>query len=176
MLKKEVLKIDYDLERSDANRIQIKCSDDSTFDCDHLICTLPLGVLKKYHLNLFEPSLPQRKVNSIENMGFGTVNKIYVEFVQPFWDKNWEGISLLWQSDKFQEIRKEDPINAEWLKNVIGFYTVSFQPNILCGWISGDAARKMEKSSDVEFEAAVKRLLKIFLKQCKDSEIKNIIR
>lgn len=164
------------MESSDANRIQIKCSDGSTFECDHLICTLPLGVLKKCHLSIFEPLLPQRKMNSIENMGFGTVNKIFVEYDQPFWDKDWEGISFFWQPDQLKEISKEDPVNAEWLKNIIGFYTVSFQPNILCGWISGDAARKMEMSNEVEFEAAVKRVFKIFLEPWKNTEIKNIIR
>lgn len=125
---------------------------------------------------MFEPLLPQRKICSIENMGFGTVNKIFIEFTQPFWDKNWEGISILWKSEQLRGISEEDPINADWMKNIVGFYTVSFQPNILCGWISGNAARKMELTTDMDFEKCVKRVFNIFLESSKTTQIKRIIR
>lgn len=125
---------------------------------------------------MFEPLLSRRKVESIENMAFGTIDKIYVEFAKPFWDKDWEGISFLWKSEEMKQIQEENATNSYWMKNIIGFYTVSFQPNILCGWIPGNAARKMEIVSDEDFEAGVKRVLKMFLKSEIYYEIKNIIR
>lgn len=176
VLNKEVNQITYDVKSSAANRIKIQCSDTTTYECDHLICTVPLGVLKKYHLNMFEPLLPRKKIDSIESVAFGTVNKIYVEFAQPFWDKNWEGVSFLWQSKQLQEIQDIDPENVDWMKNIIGFYTVSFQPNILCGWISGNAARKMEHANEIDFENSVKRVLNIFVEPFKNAKVNKIIR
>lgn len=176
LLNKEVNKITYDVKSSEVNRVKIDCTDGSVYHCDHLICTISLGVLKKSHLNMFEPLLPSKKIKSIESMGFGTVDKIYIEFTQPFWDKNWEGISFLWKSEQLREICHEEPITADWMKNIIGFYRVSHQPNILCGWISGDAARKMELANDADLERGVKRVFNIFFKSWKITDMKQIIR
>lgn len=166
-------KIVYNATSSSENRIKVECSDGSSFFCEHLICTVPIGVLKKNHLRMFEPMLPRCKIESIEGMAFGTVNKIYVEFTKSFWDKNWEGVSFLWKQDQLRELRDD---SMGWMKNIIGFYTVSFQPNILCGWISGDSARKMEQISDREFEASIKRVFDIFCIPWRDAGIKSIIR
>lgn len=176
LLNKEVNKINYDIRSSEVNRIEIKCTDGSVYHCDHLICTVSLGVLKKNHLKMFEPLLSDKKIRSIESLGFGTVNKIYIEFTQSFWNKNWEGISFFWKPEQLRDIFEEDPINADWMKNIIGFYTVSHQPNILCGWISGDAARKMELANDKDFERGVKRVFNIFLKNWNTTDMKRIIR
>lgn len=175
-LEKKVSKITYNANSSAANRIKIECSDASKYECDHLICTVSLGVLKKHHLSIFDPLLPRKKIESIESVAMGTVDKIFVEFEQPFWDENWEGLSFLWHTDQLREIRREYPIDVYWMKKIIGFYTVSFQPNILCGWISGDAARKMEKANESDFEAGVKRVLQIFIKSFDSFKVKKIIR
>lgn len=37
--------------------------------------TVPLGVLKQGSIQ-FEPPLPQRKLDSIQRMGFGVLNKV----------------------------------------------------------------------------------------------------
>lgn len=174
-LNKEVRKINYDVSNTGPDRIKIECSDGSEYTADHLICTVSLGVLKKYHSDLFEPRLPRYKIDTIEGIGFGTVDKIFVEFTKPFWNAEWEGVSCLWKSDQLRKIR-EDPINGHWMSHIIGFYTVSFQPNILCGWITGEAARKMEEVSDEDVKIGIQYVLKLFLKDWKDSEIKNIVR
>lgn len=174
-LNKKVIKINYDQLSTSSDRIKIECSDGSEYTGDHLICTVSLGVLKKYHLNLFEPLLPRYKIDSIEGMGFGTVDKIFIEFTKPFWNTEWEGVSFLWKSDQLREIR-EDPINGDWMSSIIGFYTVSFQSNILCGYITGEAARKMEEIDDEDVKIGIQYVLKLFLKDWKDAEVKNVIR
>lgn len=44
-------------------------------ECDAVVVTLPLGVLKTDTVT-FTPELPERKKSSIERMGFGLLNKV----------------------------------------------------------------------------------------------------
>jgi spermine oxidase len=123
------------------NQIVIKCSDGSSYDCDHVVVTCSLGVLKENYMTMFTPELPKLKTNAIEGLSIGTVDKIFLEFEKPFWGDDWTGMSFLWSQKDSKEIRSTP--NA-WLEDVFGFYIVDHQPNILCGWIGGPSARIME--------------------------------
>lgn len=175
LLNKEAAKIAYDASNTSVDRIQVKCTDGTEYSCYHLICTVSLGVLKKHHWSLFEPMLPRNKIDSIDAMGFGTVDKIYVEFTKSFWERNWEGVSFLWATEQLKEIHG-DSVNSEWMKDTLGFYTVAHQPNILCGWLSGKAARAMERVSENDLKNGVERILRMFLTDWKGAKVKNIIR
>lgn len=123
---------------------------------------MSLGVLKEQHQTMFRPQLPTVKLNAIEGLTLGTVDKIYLEFAKPFWPANWDGVSMLWDRRDLAEIRakRED----QWLEDVFGFYTVDYQPNILCGWISGKNARLMEQLTDDVVLSGSMRLLRMFLR------------
>lgn len=60
---------------------------------------LASGYLKKKHTTFFCPSLPLHKLHSIQRLGFGTNNKIFVEFDSPWWDEDCEVINLLWEDE-----------------------------------------------------------------------------
>lgn len=171
---KKVSKISYNQIGDGSDAVRISCDDGSSYAGDHLICTVSLGVLKERHLSLFEPHLPVAKSNSIDGLSFGTVDKIYVEFDKPFWTNGWEGFSLLWMPDAMQKFRETN--SGRWLEDVFGFYTLNFQPNILCGWISGPSARQMESETDDKVKVGVMRLLRMFLKHWNVPEPKSIIR
>lgn len=110
---------------------------------------------------MFTPTLPTVKKNAIQGLSIGIVDKIFIEFKIPFWEKDWQGFSLLWQEHDLKEIRKR---KDNWLEDVFGFYVVDYQPNILCGWISGNMARRMEIASNEEVKDGIHYLLKKFLK------------
>lgn len=152
-------KIDWKHTKEPA--VTIQCSDGTIIDADHVIVTVSLGVLKEKHLQLFNPSLPPKKISAIEGLVLGTVDKIYLEFEKPFWDKDWEGFSLLWKETDLLKIRQSE---HNWLEHVFGFYVVDYQPNILCGWISGPNARRMELASDDDVRNGVTMLLRMFLR------------
>lgn len=105
-------------------------------------------MLKERHAILFEPNLPAFKINAIEGLEFGTVGKIYLEFTKPFWPNNWSGAAVLWIKSDLEELRNSQ--NHRWLEDMIGFFTVVSQPNVLLGWINGASARKMETLTDEE--------------------------
>lgn len=52
---------------------------------DYVVCTVPLGVLKAGDIS-FEPPLPGRLREAVQELGFGSVTKIAFRFPEPFWD------------------------------------------------------------------------------------------
>jgi len=77
---KKVLNVKWD---GDNVRLRVKDSEsgDSSFiDADYVVSTLPLGVLKNSHENMFEPCLPVEKADAIKKLGFGSVAKVNLRF------------------------------------------------------------------------------------------------
>ncbi|KAK9860346.1 hypothetical protein WJX84_005539 [Apatococcus fuscideae] len=63
-----------------ADGVEILCADRTTVCCDAVISTIPLGVLKANHEQLFEPQLPLHKIAAIQALGVGIVDKIFIHF------------------------------------------------------------------------------------------------
>ncbi|XP_031639336.1 spermine oxidase-like [Contarinia nasturtii] len=132
--------------------------------------------LKERCLSMFEPLLPLWKYNSIDGMMIGTVDKIFLEFDKPFWSENWEGFSCLWKLEQVKEVR-EDPVNGDWLEGISGFYPFNpLQPNVICGWITGKLACKMEEKSDVEVKNGAEKVLRMFLRHLDIPDAKKMVR
>jgi len=66
------------------NEVQVTTRDNESFFANAVLCTLPLGVLKKNAPHFFPPlSLPKQK--AIQHMGIGHQNTVIVEFEKAFW-------------------------------------------------------------------------------------------
>lgn len=68
-------------------------TDEVTLLFDAVIVTLPLGVLKQGMVQ-FTPPLPEKKLRSIERLGFGLLDKLYLQFETVFWDQDVTWIEL----------------------------------------------------------------------------------
>ena len=77
-LSMPVKKIDYT-----SDKIKISTSKD-TFECDKVIITVSLGVLKHNGIQ-FLPNLPEVKQTAIQNMTYGNLEKIILTFEEAFW-------------------------------------------------------------------------------------------
>jgi len=68
-------------------------ADNSKHDLDFVVCALPLGVLKESEWSKvsggvkFEPALSKLKIEAINALGFGCLNKIVLQFQNAFWRK-----------------------------------------------------------------------------------------
>lgn len=126
----------------------------------HVVCTLPLGVLKRTVQDLFEPSLPFYKLEAINRLMFGTVDKIFLEYERPFLNPSISEVMLLWDDGKLSEIEKRD-ISKTWFRKIYSFTKIS--ETLLLGWISGSAAEYMEKLSTTEVAEVCTMILRQFL-------------
>lgn len=67
-----------------ANKTLVKLRNGKEYISDFVLVTVPLGVLKKGSIE-FIPKLSQEKQNAINGIGFGTMEKLFVEFTNNFW-------------------------------------------------------------------------------------------
>uniref|UniRef100_UPI00358F0DD8 peroxisomal N(1)-acetyl-spermine/spermidine oxidase isoform X2 n=1 Tax=Myxine glutinosa TaxID=7769 RepID=UPI00358F0DD8 len=102
------------------SRVRVTCEGGESFFADHVIVTVPLGYLKNHHSTMFEPSLPTSKVEALENLGFGTVNKIFLEFSEPFWNAGLEYVRLVWDDESPLKV-KQQQFPLEWERKIQGF-------------------------------------------------------
>ena len=129
-------------------RVEISGSNE-IFEVDYVITTVSLGVLKADHESLFEPKLPKRKIEAIQKLGFGLVDKIFLEFDRLWWDPKVvrNGFAFLFDEAGDQTADfgyTEEDAERDWTRFLLGAYGVQNRPRILCFWISGEGAKKME--------------------------------
>ncbi|XP_054655588.1 peroxisomal N(1)-acetyl-spermine/spermidine oxidase isoform X1 [Dunckerocampus dactyliophorus] len=144
--------------------VTIECQDGKRVAADHVIMTVPLGHLKKHYSTLFHPPLPLHKMHSIQRFGFGTINKIFVEFDSPWWDKDCEVIFLVWE-DEDAIVDKVQDVPGSWIKKLFGFTVVKptdRHSHVLCGWIAGHESEYMETLPEQEVLHAITQLIRMF--------------
>jgi len=61
---------------------------------DRAVVTLPLGVLQHGGI-VFDPPLPESKRLAINALGSGTLNKLYLQFPQAFWPRQYDWIGYV---------------------------------------------------------------------------------
>ncbi|KAH7523435.1 hypothetical protein FEM48_Zijuj06G0010600 [Ziziphus jujuba var. spinosa] len=116
------------------------------FRGDMVLCTVPLGVLKKGSIE-FVPDLPQRKKDAIQRLGFGLLNKVAILFPYNFWGGD---------IDTFGHLTEDPSMRGEFFL----FYSYSSVSggSLLVALVAGEAAIRFELMSPVE---SVRRVLDI---------------
>jgi monoamine oxidase len=145
---------------SQSNPVSVTCktpSGNHTFQADHVIVTCSLGVLKSSHATMFVPPLPPPKIQSIKAMGFGTVNKIFLQWKTPFWKRGDGAMEFAWKTTNAGNRENE------WYRSLYGFDEVLNNENTLLGWIHGDAAEHLENLTDQEVISQCMTLIRQFL-------------
>ncbi|TDG46653.1 hypothetical protein AWZ03_006965 [Drosophila navojoa] len=127
--------------------VRVDCENGRVFHASHVICTIPLGVLKQTHRTLFDPELPHYKQESIENLMFGTVDKIFLVYERPFLSAAVSEVMLLWDDDKQDAVSEEEStteayLSKNWYKKIYSFAKIT--DTLLLGWVSGREAEYME--------------------------------
>jgi monoamine oxidase len=108
------------------------------FLADHVVVTLPLGVLQAGTVQ-FTPALPPAKQTAIANLGMGVLNKCYLRFPESFWpaDVDWLG-----------HVSANPGAWVDW----VSFARVADQP-ILVGFNAANRGRAIEAWSDPQIVA-----------------------
>lgn len=118
------------------------------FQGDRVIVTLPLGVLQK-NIVKFSPPLPEKKLEAINRLGMGVLNKLYLLCPKRFWQNNYDWIG---------KISEKKGQWSEWVN-----LESALKKPILLGFNAGKFGREIESWSDEEIIAdAMKNLRQIY--------------
>lgn len=107
------------------------------FSADHVLVTLPLGVLQAGKV-AFSPPLPERKQQAIARLGMGLLDKLYLKFDAPFWPAT-------------QVFDRDDPHLGRW-PEYLNLHAILGQPVLLCFNAAG-YAQAMQAKTDAEVVA-----------------------
>ncbi|XP_034488429.1 peroxisomal N(1)-acetyl-spermine/spermidine oxidase [Drosophila innubila] len=146
--------------------VRVDCENGQIFHAGHVICTIPLGVLKHTHKTLFDPELPHYKQESIENLMFGTVDKILLVYDRPFLSADISEVMLLWDDEEHEAITEEERateayLSKNWYKKIYSFAKIT--DTLLLGWVSGREAEYMETLSHETVAEKCTEILRNFL-------------
>ncbi|XP_009117559.1 lysine-specific histone demethylase 1 homolog 2 [Brassica rapa] len=104
------------------------------FQGDMILCTVPLGVLKKRCIK-FEPELPRKKQAAIDRLGFGLLNKVAMLFPSVFWGDDLDTFGCL----------NDSSIDRGEFFLFYAYHTVSGGP-ALVALVAGEAAQRFEST------------------------------
>lgn len=96
--KKEIIEI---VANPNEPRISVKCSDNSIYEANHVIVTFSLGILKENLDRMFRPTLPKHIRQTINDIGFETINKLFLQFNEPWWG-DMDGIQLVFKNSNYK--------------------------------------------------------------------------
>ncbi len=103
-------------------------------ECDRVVITVPLGVLKAKSLT-FSPPLPTEKATAIERIGFGNYEKIALQFNKFYWPR---------ECQRFNYLSTGEPsLYHAWLN--LGYYT---NTPIIVAYHAGRRAQHINKMND----------------------------
>ncbi|MEM7348771.1 MAG: FAD-dependent oxidoreductase [Chloroflexota bacterium] len=117
-----------------------------TFEANRVLVTLPLGVLKEGTVT-FDPPLPANKQQAIDVLGVGVLNKVYLQFSEPFWHRAPDWITY---------ISEEKGVFSAWFN----IYRSTKQP-VFLAFNAGTFGRKVETFSDDEIVAQAMDTLRL---------------
>ena len=162
--RKAVKRIVYDLKTGLDKAAKVVCEDGDTFDAQHVVLTTPLGTLKDRSV-IFEPELPLWKQTSIENMGFGVLNKVILVYEKPFWDVDQDMFGLLRDTRTYGSLNQED---YSWSRGRYYFFWNCIKTcgrPVLIALMAGEAAHHAEMLPDEVVVLEVTQQLAIMFKQ-----------
>jgi len=123
------------VEQND-ERVRVTTADGAVFCAEHVVVTVPLGVLKAGDVR-FDPPLIAPAAGAVERLGMGVYDKVFLRFPSKFWDA--------WV------IRQQGPAGSDW-HSWYDMSRVTDEP-VLAALVGGDSARRLESLSDDEVVA-----------------------
>lgn len=139
-------------------KVTVTTSDGNTYEADHVIFTPSLGVLKENYTTLFNPALSEEKVEAINNIGYGAVLKVIMQFPERWW-KDDAFYPLIWTAED-KEILKEKKM--EWLIDLWCIAPAPKNSKVLIVWYAGSHIPLIETLSDEQLLEGHKHLLNKF--------------
>lgn len=158
------------IERTGDQVIITTANDPKKIVAECAIVTCSLGFLKEHHERLFAPALPGPHRLAIECLGFGVINKVFLDFGEAWWDDKCKGFQLVWKRNSQRQLFAAGKL-ASWTRCLTGFDVLHVKRerrkrgSMLLGWVGGKGAVQMEELSEFQVGRDCQKLLSHFLRK-----------
>lgn len=99
----------------------IECANGRKFFANVCLVTISLGYLKLHAARLFDPPLPDAKMEAIQRIAMGTVNKIILEFDDQVLPPGVFRLEMVWT----EKADDNADISETWIRKLPSFEAVS---------------------------------------------------
>ncbi|KAK3854200.1 hypothetical protein Pcinc_039305 [Petrolisthes cinctipes] len=118
-------------------QVLVVTADGSSYLAQHLVVTLPLGVLQERHSYTFVPALSTTIYTALMGVQPGAVNKLALGWAAPWWGSQPFNMLIFWKTFAF-------PPEMEWVSSIVQVRSVSNYPAQMEVTVTGAASRMME--------------------------------
>lgn len=128
--KQPVIKIETppnDEQEPSRHQVTVTTASGEIHTFDQLVITCPLGWLKR-NTESFNPQLPARFLQAINNISFGRLEKIFVKFPNAFWHSESEST----QTTQANNAQSTNPVFAQFLEPTYTSHPKDIQWNQEC--------------------------------------------
>lgn len=153
-LGRKVEKIEWKIVENgnDDRPVKLHFCDGSTMSADHVIVTVSLGVLKRgigQDCNMFDPPLPESKIRAISGLGFGVVDKVFLQLPPHDQESN---PKIPFMQMVFHESNSElrNPKIPNWIRRTALLYPIYTNSRVMVSWFAGKEALEFESLSEEE--------------------------
>ncbi len=108
-------------EESKAYEACVECQNGQKFYADYVLVTCSLGYLKQWAGRLFNPPLPDFKLDAINRLSIGTVNKIILEFEARVLPEGLSRLELIWDRSHVDELS----LDEAWIRKIGSFDAIA---------------------------------------------------
>lgn len=149
-LGRKVEKIEWQMKHENGRPVKLHFCDGTTLSADHVIITVSLGVLKlgiKQDCSMFDPPLPSFKMGAISRLGFGVVNKVFLQLKQTTNHFKFPFLQMVFHQPN-SELR--NPTIPHWIRKTSSLYPIYKNSRVVLSWFTGKEALHLESLSDEE--------------------------
>ncbi|KAK6151944.1 hypothetical protein DH2020_014579 [Rehmannia glutinosa] len=165
-LGRKVEKIEWQDNGYENRPVKLHFCDGSVMSADHVIVTVSLGVLKrgtKQDSSFFSPPLPNSKTQAISRLGYGVVNKVFLQ-MSPSDDREiTDPFPFLQMVFHQPDSELRHPKIPQWIRKTSFLCPIYSNSRVVLSWFTGKEALEIESLTDEEiingFSSTVSNLL-----------------
>ncbi|KAK3003037.1 hypothetical protein RJ639_018793 [Escallonia herrerae] len=154
-----------------ARPVKLSFCDGSTMFADHVIVTVSLGVLKagirEDSSMLFNPPLPSCKNEAISRLGFGVVNKLFMQLSPSATHdqamENVKKLPFLQMVFHQKDSKFKHPEIPWWMRRTASLCPIYGKSSVLLSWFAGEEALELESLEDEEILDGVSKTISSFV-------------
>ncbi|OWM83157.1 probable polyamine oxidase 5 [Punica granatum] len=159
---------------SDNRPVMVHFWDGSVTSADHVIVTISLGVLKagiSGGSGLFSPPLPDFKREAISRLGFGVVNKLFLQLGPGHHSENFPFLQMGFHPSDSELRHRKVPW---WMRRTATLCPIYKNSKVVLSWFAGEEALELEKLTDQEIIGGVSSTILCLLPESDPKSSKEI--